>query len=309
MRGQTEPRLLAAALLIALLLTAATAGHAAGQAAVQDTEITFSSRGTRLVGTLYLPSSAGPFPVIVGAHGSGRVDRSDAYLTEAARYFASKGVAFFVYDKRGVGASGGTYPGSYSSSMAVYAVDVLAALDAVTQRPDIRADQAGLWGMSQAGWIIPIAAAMEKERVAFTIIVSGPTVTIAEENYYSHLTGLTDGKPSGRTADEIDRAMETAERAGIDALSFIAELTMPGLWIYGDLDQSVPWRQGIRDLADVSAEWKRDFTWHVIEGANHGLRKSRTGGTWERPTPTEPAAGYLEIQADWLRDKVGLAIR
>lgn len=271
-------------------------------------ELAFTSRGARLIGTLHLPPGPGPHPLIVGVHGSGRVDRSDLYQGEAARYFTPRGVAFFMFDKRGVGKSGGTYPGSYSSSMVTYAVDVLAAVEHLAARADIDASRIGLWGISQAGWIIPIAASMAQERIAFTIIVSGPTVSIAEENLYSDLTGDSYGRSSGLSREEIARRMATAEPKGLDASAFIAELRMPGLWIYGDLDQSVPWEQGIADLRSIADEWDRDFTWKVFRGANHGMRKARTGGSWERPRPSQPVDGYFEYQAEWLRTKLGIAV-
>ena len=279
-----------------------------GQSQVSTEEITFVSRGTELVGTLHLPPGPGPHPIMVGAHGSGHVDRRDLYQNEVARYFAPRGLGFFMFDKRGVGASKGKYRGSYSSSMVTYAVDVLAAVEHVATHPKVDADRIGLWGMSQAGWVIPIAASMEKEKIAFTIIVSGPTVSILEENLYSDLTGQTQGRPTTMSRDEIRRHMAEAESKGLDASVFIAELTMPGLWIYGDLDQSVPWEQGVEDLRAIAAEFDRPFTWNVFAGGNHGLRQARTGGPWERPRPTKPVDGYFAFMADWLRDTVGLPI-
>ena len=300
-------RLRLTALLIAFWLCSC-AGNVHAQI-TRSVDISFTSRGAELVGTLHLPDGPGPHPAFVGAHGSGQINRTDLYQKEAAEYFVPRGVAFLMFDKRGVGESGGVYPGSYSSSMVIYAVDVLAAVDAIAERPEIDASNIGLWGMSQAGWVIPIAAAMDKEKIAFTIIVSGPTVSIAEENYYSDLTGQTHGRPSGRSDEEIQQMLETSESLGIDASAFIAELTMPGLWLYGDLDQSVPWRQGVEDLRKISEEWDRDFTWRVFAGANHGLRKARTGGPWERPVPRIPVDGYFETMADWLRNTVGLEVK
>lgn len=271
-------------------------------------ELVFESRGARLVGTLYLPPGPGPHPVMVGVHGSGPVDRSDLYQGEAARYFAPRGVAFFMYDKRGIGESSGTYPGSYSSSMVIYAMDALAAVDRVDEHDDIDGTRIGLWGVSQAGWIIPLAASLDQDKIAFTIIISGPTVSIREENLYSDLTGLTRGRPTGASAESIDKALAEIEPKGLDASVFIAELRMPGLWIYGALDQSVPWRQGVADLKQLAAQWNRDFTWKVFDGANHGLRAAKTGGTWERPRPTHPVGGYFAYMAQWLRTKAGVAV-
>ncbi len=276
---------------------------------VTEREIRFESRGTTLVGTLFLPPGQGPHPVLVGGHGSGHVDRSDTYQREIVERFTPQGIAFFMFDKRGVGASGGEYAGSYSSSMVIYAVDLLAALDAVVQQPDVDARRAGFWGMSQAGWTIPIAASMAQDRVAFSIIVSGPTVSIWEEVVYSELTGETARRPSGMSATEIDARLRETESLGLDAAAFIAELKMPVLWVYGDKDQSVPWQHSIRELERITEEWGRPFAWEVIENANHGLRQSRTGGPWERPTPSAPATGYFEAMAAWMGPLVGIDLQ
>ena len=286
-----------------------TASQVDGQDRGRTEELSFASRDARLVGTLHLPSGPGPHPLLVGVHGSGRIDRSDLYQGEAAEFFVPRGMAFFVFDKRGVGASSGTYPGSFSSSMVIYAMDVLAAVDRLAEHPRIDPERVGLWGVSQAGWIIPLAASLDQDAISFTITVSGPTVSIQEENAYSDLTGQTRQSPTSATAREIDLAMSAVESKGLDASVFIAELRSPALWIYGALDQSVPWRQGVRDLAEISAQWDRDFTWKVFENANHGLRAARTGGPWERPIPREPVEGFFEFQAEWLRTHVGIALR
>ena len=55
-------------------------------------------------------------------------------------------------------------------------------------REEIDGSRIGLLGQSQAGWVIPVAAA-ESRDVAFTTIFSGTTVTLGEEDYFSQLTG------------------------------------------------------------------------------------------------------------------------
>lgn len=284
------------------------APSAAQQFGVRSETVRFESMGVTLVGTLHLPEKPGPHPVIVAGHGSGRVTRSDLYATEVAEHFVPRGVAVFQFDKRGAGESGGEYMGSYSSSMVIYAVDVLAAARAVGARADIDASQIGLYGMSQAGWVLPIAGAMSRGDIAFMMIVSGPTVSIAEENYYSDLTGSTQASPTGMSRDEIRRRMAEATPAGVAANAFIAELTMPVLWIFGELDQSVPWEESIEDIEQARDEWNRDFTIRLFPNANHGLRAARTGGQWERPVPTEPAPGYFAAMEGWLMGRAGVRV-
>jgi pimeloyl-ACP methyl ester carboxylesterase len=60
------------------------------------------------------------------------------------------------------------------------------AIDAVQflqGRPDIAGKRVGLWGISQGGWIGPLAAALSPD-VAFLILVSAPAGTIAEQDLY-----------------------------------------------------------------------------------------------------------------------------
>jgi dienelactone hydrolase len=193
--------------------------------------------------------------------------------------------------------------------MIVYAMDALAAIDALRRRTDIDTARVGLWGISQAGWIIPIAAAVSPATVKFTIIVSGPTVSIGEENFYSELTGDDRGAPTNTPREEIRRRMRAYEPQGLDAYPFIEEMRRPGLWLFGSLDQSVPWEQGVEDLQRIAARWNRDFTWQVFEGANHGLKFARTGGSWERPAPTRTVDGYFATMDRWLRDHVGVPVK
>lgn len=298
-----------AALLVAVLLAGLSGTACAAQDyTVTREEVTFESRGTTLAGTLWLPEKRGPHPTIIAVHGSGRTTRNDHYQQQTAEHFSKRGVAVLTFDKRGTGRSEGTYPGSYSSSMVIYAMDVLAAVAHLKTRSGIDGAQIGLWGISQAGWIIPIAAAVSRGDIAFTIIVSGPTVSIAEENYYSELTGEDGPGPTGLSREEISRRLKTLAPAGLDASAFIAEMTMPALWLYGDLDKSVPVDEGIADLQAIKAEWNRDFTWQVFPGANHGLKAARTGGSWERPRPTKTVAGYFEAMDAWLFGHAGVRV-
>ena len=62
----------------------------------------------------------------------------------------------------------------------------MAAVDALKTRQDIDATKIGFWGISQAGWIMPLAAARSKN-IAFIICVSGAgcSSTVAEQVLYS----------------------------------------------------------------------------------------------------------------------------
>jgi pimeloyl-ACP methyl ester carboxylesterase len=93
-----------------------------------------------------------------------------------ARFLIRRGVTVLGYDKRGVGDSTGDWS---SASFADLAGDVVAAFEYLKTRNDIYPDQIGVLGISQAGWIMPIAAVRATD-LAFVISISGAGVTAAE---------------------------------------------------------------------------------------------------------------------------------
>ena len=119
---------------------------------------------------------SGPHPAVAWVHGSG--DTTRAYLPDLQALFLRYGVAVLAYDKRGVGQSGGTYPGESPTPTAIdtLARDAAAAVRFLAGRAEIDRTRVGLAGHSQAGWIIPLAASREPA-ARFAVIFSGPAVT------------------------------------------------------------------------------------------------------------------------------------
>jgi len=138
-------------------------------------DVVFHNGEIRLAGTLMLPKNPGKHPAMILVHGSGPEDRNSLlpFILFAARH----GIALLAYDKRGVGGSSGDWR---SSSFSELADDALAALEFLQSRADIDPRQIGVFGVSQGGWIGPLAATRSKE-VAFVISVSGAAVSPAEE--------------------------------------------------------------------------------------------------------------------------------
>jgi pimeloyl-ACP methyl ester carboxylesterase len=93
-----------------------------------------------------------------------------------ARFLIRHGVAVLGYDKRGVGGSTGDWN---TASFDDLAGDVVAAFDYLRTRKDIERSRIGLLGVSQAGWVMPLAAIRAKD-IAFLISVSGAGVSPAE---------------------------------------------------------------------------------------------------------------------------------
>src|SRR5205085_2467915 len=108
--------------------------------------------------TLTLPPGAGPFPAAVMVHGSGERTRDEFDVFTA--YFALHGIAVVADDKRGVGESGGIFPGD-AAGIDALARDAEAEVRYLATLSQVDRSRIGLLGDSQAGWIARLAAAHE----------------------------------------------------------------------------------------------------------------------------------------------------
>jgi pimeloyl-ACP methyl ester carboxylesterase len=133
-------------------------------------EITFQSGEFTLVGELRTPAGTGPFPVILFVHGSGTIDRTMfGYYLPIMERMLQAGYAVFSWDKPGYGESTGQLSDTH-----VYhqrAQIVLDAIEVMKERSDIDHRRIGLWGISQASYVMPLVLS-QSEDVAFMICVS-----------------------------------------------------------------------------------------------------------------------------------------
>ncbi|WP_172252409.1 alpha/beta hydrolase family protein [Saccharibacillus deserti] len=165
----------------------------------------------RLTGTLALPESPdGPVGLIVFVHGDGPTNSTydDGYkpLWEA---FAAEGYASLSLDKRGVGGSEGDW---LDQDMEDRAQDTQLAIDWARSQPEIDRSRIGLWGASQAGWVIPKIVRGEPD-LAFSILVAPAVNWIEQGRYHTRRTM----ERSGSSAEEI----AAAERKNADVLKLL----------------------------------------------------------------------------------------
>jgi pimeloyl-ACP methyl ester carboxylesterase len=158
----------------------------------------FTNRDVQLTGTLISPSVGGRHPAIVLVHGSGAENRE--YMLPWARFVIRHGIAVLGYDKRGVGESTGDWnAATYEDLLG----DAVAAVEYLKTRRDIDPAHIGLLGISQAGWIMPLAAVRSKD-VAFLISISGAGVTPAETTIDQARNEMTmTGMPAATVADIV----------------------------------------------------------------------------------------------------------
>jgi len=245
--------------------------------------------------TLTLPPGAGPFPAVAMVHGSGPATREE--FQAFAAYLELEGVAVLADDKRGVGQSTGVYPGELASpqTIDVLAHDAqtearyLAALSGIDRR------RVGLFGDSQAGWIIPLAASREPD-VRFAVAVVGPTVTVGESDLWASLAGQEQSPPSGSRTSMLDEVRRSGP-SGFDPAPFLRKLTIPAHWVLGSDDRNVPTELCVERLRALAAG--HDFTWTVLP-MTHTPLKLPTGLLASLPRSHGFVAGFFPDLGAWL---------
>jgi pimeloyl-ACP methyl ester carboxylesterase len=157
--------------------------------------IHFASGNITLAGTLILPAGSQRHPAVVLFHGSGPQTR-DLFT---ARWFAAHGIAALAYDKRGVGESTGNFRAGPFMDVCD---DGLAGILYLKLRKEIDSKHIGVWGLSQGGWLGPLAASRSAD-VSFVIAVSGPGVSPGEQMLFYYVKEL---EARGLPQREVDEA-------------------------------------------------------------------------------------------------------
>jgi len=165
----------------------------------------FTSNGNRLSGLFDTPASEEVRGLIVIIHGYGETDVTGrtSYL-DLRRRFNALGVSTLIWDKPGNGQSEGMF--DPDQPVASSAQEVLDAIAAARARNMPGSHRVGLWGISRAGWIAPLAIQQDPE-IAFWISVSG---TDEKENFpYLLASNL---RIEGRNEAQIARLVEEWRR-------------------------------------------------------------------------------------------------
>ena len=152
-----------------------------------EERIAFISRNDTLVGYLSKPVNKSKFPVIVVLHSASHGHHDNEIYNHLEKNMSEIGVGVFTYDRRGSGESAGVFE---TASFEDLANDALATVKILKKREDIDTTNIGLYGISQGGWLGPIAYSLNKKDISFMILASSCGVTPAIQMKYSAITTL-----------------------------------------------------------------------------------------------------------------------
>jgi dienelactone hydrolase len=235
-----------------------------------EVEVHFRCVGAVLAGTLFLPNRAGRFPAVVYVHASGEAARW-GWDVPWVKQIVGAGIAFFSYDKRGVGESQGSCCPGDQSHFNLLAADADGAVNAVRKEPEIDGTRVGFLGTSQAGWVVPLAVVRSDHRVAFSALADGPAVTTHEEEQWSQLAGEDAANPPRLTVKKRAEFTRKLRSSGFDPVPLLEHMTVPGIWVYGRLDRSQPSEKSAATLKRLRRTESKDFTIVLFPHADHGL--------------------------------------
>ena len=300
------------AFLISMAGLEAHADESKAESKFEELQVEFHNKDVKLVGSLLLPRSEAPVPAVVFVHGAGPQSREP--YREAGEFFASQGIAALIYDKRGVGQSGGAYESREPYENLVN--DALSAIAFLKQRREIAPSKIGIWGLSQGAYI-NAAAASRSGDIKF-IIVAGAQVADGMMTYYRdnlfRKYGLSDTLRD--VAEKAQLAQDTLPHnlRNESLLSSFAprsypppdqyvhpawrQVRQPVLAMWGQLDQHVPVAESVAGLKNSLARANNEnWTIIILPRAKHSLGISETGAIQEKWRGYPP--GALKTMTDW----------
>lgn len=156
--------------------------------------IYFNNGTDTLRGQLLQPFNHQPArALLVFVHGDGAMTHdADGYYSVIWKPLRDAGYAVFSWDKPGTGESTGQW---LSQSMADRQQEVIAAVNAVQDHSDFTAEDTGLVGFSQAGWVVPAVAA-DNSLISFAVGIGFARNWLEQGEYFTRVqSGLADDSP------------------------------------------------------------------------------------------------------------------
>ena len=281
--------------------------------------------GFNLEAELFIPNGgAEQKPAVIFSPGSGDslyqnygFGLIETYVLDV---FLARDMSVLLINKRGMGQSEGVYT---SSSVTGRAEELLAVVKKVQNHPRIDANNLGLVGHSEGGWIVSYAGAQNPE-IAFFISLAGPTITKMEQaidvySYEAICSGL-EGEDYVKYVEKRVNMTELGNKIGkitnfgllgfdyrsqgFDPRNYLQEVEIPGLYIYGENDLLVLPDTNLERLDEIFEDGlPENLTVTVAEGATHQYRLvDDPCDSWNNPTQFEQSTEVIDILNDWLTE-------
>ena len=206
-------------------------------------EITFNNGDLQFGGMLFVPEGEGPFQTAVIIHGSGTSRRNSKWYLSVASHLQENGIAVLLPDKRGSEKSEGSWVGADFETLAG---DTLAAVDHVRKEELFKHSGTGLIGMSQGGWIAPVAASRD-DYIDFVVSMSGASVTAREQITHEEVHNISRFTwpfvarlLAPITAKRIMKMDHIRAYADFDPIPYWKKVTAPVFFAFGENDENVP---------------------------------------------------------------------
>ena len=279
-------------MMLRVLILSLTLFTGFAHATVLQRPISLETGSGELFGSLLLPKSDNPVPVVLILAGSGPTDRDgnnpdggrNDSLKRLAWVLAKHNIASVRYDKRGVAASLAATPDERNLSVEAYVNDAVAWSQKLKSDP--RFGPLILLGHSEGALIATLAA--PRADAAALISLSGsarPVDQVIREQLARSLppplmlrsNEILDSLKAGRTDDSVPTPLQAIFRPSVqpylislfrqDPAKAFAQLKMPALIIQGTHDMQV----GVGDAQALKAA-RPEAQLVVIEGMNHVMR-------------------------------------
>lgn len=222
---------------------------------LEYSEIYFTndSENLKLSGMLMLPEGKGPFPTAVIIQGSGPSFRNSGWYLSVVKHLQDNGIAVVIPDKRGCEKSEGEWIGA---SFEELATDAISAIEFVKEQVNFEYSYIGLVGMSQGGWIAPVAAT-KTEDVSYIANISGATVTTDEQLLYEETNNIAPYTYTfiakliaPITTNNIKKMKFFIPLVGFDPIPYWKSITVPVFFGFGENDNNVPIKASIDRLKE-----------------------------------------------------------
>ena len=307
-------------------------------------EVTVTTQGFTLAGTLLVPKASGSsgsvrmFPAVVMITGSGQQTRDESIgipglenfrpFRQIAEKLASNGIAVLRVDDRGTGGSTGRDT-LLNATTLDFADDTRAQVAFLRARKDIDPNRIALVGHSEGGVIAPLVAASDP-RIAAVVLLAGSGkrgdgVIMDQINYELENNAKLSAAEKEATRAAQQQFYQTVIGGGdlskypaeaklpwvkafiaYDPLPTIRLVRQPVLILQGALDRQVTAGQATMLEEALTAAGNKDVTKHVFPNLNHLFLTAKTGAFSEYSSLPSTAIGddVLALLSDWLKLKL-----